>query len=69
MSTNSRAGTREPGDGGDDRHHRARPAGELADRELAAHLEPDREEEDRHQRVVDERVQGEVELEVARRRR
>ena len=52
-------------DGSDHRHDRPRPAGELADRELAAHLEPDREEEDRHQRVVDEGVQREVELKVA----
>ena len=55
----------EAGDGGDDRHHRPRPARELADRELAPHLEPDGEEEDRHEGVVDERVQREVELQVA----
>ncbi len=48
-----------------DRHHRPRPARQLADRELAPHLEADGEEEDRHERVVDERVQREVELQVA----
>ena len=52
------------GHGRDHRHHCAGPARELADGELAPHLEPDGEEEDRHQGVVHQRVQGEVELEI-----
>ncbi len=50
---------------GEDRHARPAPAGQLADRELATNLEADGEEEDRHQRVVDERMQREVDLNVA----
>ena len=50
--------------GGEHRHHRARPAGELADGELTPHLESDREEEDRHEGVVDERVERELEVQI-----
>ena len=41
------------------------PVGELADGELALHLEADHEEEERHEPVVHELVQREVRSEVA----
>jgi hypothetical protein len=56
---------RKPRDRRDHGHCRARPVGELADRELAFHLESDGEEEERHEPVVHELVQGEMRFERA----
>lgn len=65
IQTKSRAGTTSPAiaavTGTSARDQLVR----LADRELAPHLQPDGEEEDRHQRVVDQGVQREIELDVA----
>ena len=60
-------GYRESGDRGDDGHRRPGPVGELADGELARHLQADDEEEERHEAVVDQMLDAHVEVVLAER--
>ena len=54
----NRRGHEHAADGAGDRECRVTPRGELADEHLALDLEPDQEEEDRHEAVVDPVVQA-----------
>ena len=57
-------GHHQPRHRGGDWHEGTGPARQLADGELAAHLQPHGEEEDRHEGVVDEGMEGELQGEV-----
>jgi hypothetical protein len=59
------AGTHQPRDRGGDGDQGAGPARQLPDGDLPSHFESDSEEEDPHQRVVHERVQGEIQPQIA----